>query len=70
MYLFLCYDWIVQLLYFDSFRFRILFTDSIGSFGSLAPREHCTARWLTENPLQEMGVKGVWVGWVVTWKGG
>ena len=31
---------------------RILFTDSIGSFGEAAPREQCTARWLTENPLQ------------------
>jgi len=34
---------------------KILFTDSIGSFGSTAPREHCTARWLTENPLQDPG---------------
>ncbi|CAJ1436311.1 unnamed protein product [Effrenium voratum] len=34
---------------------KILFTDSIGSFGSLAPRENCTARWLTEHPLQDPG---------------
>ncbi|CAK9012440.1 L-threonine 3-dehydrogenase [Durusdinium trenchii] len=33
----------------------ILFTDSIGSFGALAPRESCTARWLTEHPMQDPG---------------
>ena len=34
---------------------RICFTDSIGSFGSEAPRDGATARWLTENPLQDPG---------------
>jgi len=34
---------------------RILFTDSIGSFGAKAPRRDCTARWLTENPTQDPG---------------
>mmetsp|Transcript_96271 Transcript_96271/g.310844 ORF Transcript_96271/g.310844 Transcript_96271/m.310844 type:complete len:327 (-) Transcript_96271:89-1069(-) len=34
---------------------RILFTDSIGSFGEIAPRHNCTARWLTENPTQDPG---------------
>lgn len=34
---------------------RICFTDSIGSFGTTAPREQCTARWLTENPNQDPG---------------
>mmetsp|Transcript_43299 Transcript_43299/g.92684 ORF Transcript_43299/g.92684 Transcript_43299/m.92684 type:complete len:323 (-) Transcript_43299:96-1064(-) len=34
---------------------KIMFTDSIGSFGATAPRENCTARWLTENPLQDPG---------------
>lgn len=34
---------------------RILFTDSIGSFGDAAPRTNCTARWLTENPNQNPG---------------
>lgn len=34
---------------------KIMFTDSIGSFGASAPREDCTARWLTENPLQDPG---------------
>lgn len=32
---------------------RMLFTDSIGSFGATAPREDATARWLTENPKQD-----------------
>ena len=31
----------------------MVFTDSIGSFGASAPRENCTARWLTENPKQD-----------------
>lgn len=34
---------------------KIMFTDSIGSFGALAPREQCTARWLTEHPTQDPG---------------
>jgi len=34
---------------------RIMFTDSIGSFGECAPRKNCTARWLTENPQQDPG---------------
>lgn len=34
---------------------RILFTDSIGSFGETAPRQDCTARWLTEHPTQDPG---------------
>mmetsp|Transcript_43703 Transcript_43703/g.132302 ORF Transcript_43703/g.132302 Transcript_43703/m.132302 type:complete len:348 (-) Transcript_43703:91-1134(-) len=34
---------------------RILFTDSIGSFGARAPRRGCTARWLTQNPTQDPG---------------
>lgn len=34
---------------------KILFTDSIGSFGAQAPRQWCTARWLTENPTQDPG---------------
>jgi nucleoside-diphosphate-sugar epimerase len=34
---------------------RICFTDSIGSFGSEAPRRGATARWLTENPGQDPG---------------
>ncbi|CAK0836750.1 unnamed protein product [Prorocentrum cordatum] len=34
---------------------RIMFTDSIGSFGAAAPREQCTARWLTENAAQDPG---------------
>eukprot|EP00930_Biecheleria_cincta_P029356 TRINITY_DN20429_c0_g1_i1.p1 TRINITY_DN20429_c0_g1~~TRINITY_DN20429_c0_g1_i1.p1 ORF type:complete len:327 (-),score=73.65 TRINITY_DN20429_c0_g1_i1:207-1187(-) len=34
---------------------KIMFTDSIGSFGATAPRENCTARWLTENPAQDPG---------------
>jgi threonine 3-dehydrogenase len=34
---------------------KICFTDSIGSFGSAAPRVNCTARWLTENPTQDPG---------------
>ena len=34
---------------------RICFTDSIGSFGSEAPRQAATARWLTENPTQDPG---------------
>ena len=34
---------------------RICFTDSIGSFGSSAPRRGATAKWLTENPVQDPG---------------
>lgn len=34
---------------------RLCFTDSIGSFGSTAPRKDCAARWLTENPEQDPG---------------
>ena len=34
---------------------KICFTDSIGSFGSDAPRTGTTARWLTENPIQDPG---------------
>lgn len=34
---------------------KIMFTDSIGSFGEAAPRQDCSARWLTENPLQDPG---------------
>jgi len=34
---------------------KIMFTDSIGSFGATAPRQNCTARWLTENPTQDPG---------------
>lgn len=34
---------------------KILFTDSIGSFGAQAPRQQCTARWLTQNPNQDPG---------------
>ena len=34
---------------------KILFTDSIGSFGAAAPRNQCAARWLTENPTQDPG---------------
>ena len=34
---------------------RICFTDSIGSFGSTAPRTGATARWLCENPTQDPG---------------
>lgn len=34
---------------------KIMFTDSIGSFGSTSPRQECTARWLTENPVQDPG---------------
>jgi len=34
---------------------KLLFTDSIGSFGARAPRRQCTARWLTENPTQDPG---------------
>ncbi|GMH83217.1 hypothetical protein TL16_g09519 [Triparma laevis f. inornata] len=33
----------------------ILFSDSIGSYGSTSPRLHATARWLTENPTQDPG---------------
>ena len=36
---------------------RICFTDSIGSFGATAPRTQCTARWLTENPTQDIWLK-------------
>jgi nucleoside-diphosphate-sugar epimerase len=32
---------------------RMMFTDSIGSYGASAPRENATARWLTENPAQD-----------------
>lgn len=34
---------------------KILFTDSIGSFGQTSPRRDCTAKWLTENPSQDPG---------------
>jgi nucleoside-diphosphate-sugar epimerase len=34
---------------------KILFTDSIGSFGAAAPRQNCAARWLTEHPEQDPG---------------
>lgn len=34
---------------------RIMFTDSIGSFGASSPRKDCTARWLVENPKQDPG---------------
>ena len=34
---------------------RICFTDSIGSYGLMAPRRGTTARWLTENPQQDPG---------------
>jgi nucleoside-diphosphate-sugar epimerase len=32
---------------------KMMFTDSIGSFGAQAPRENATGRWLTENPTQD-----------------
>lgn len=34
---------------------KVCFTDSIGSFGALAPRNNATARWLIENPKQDPG---------------
>jgi len=34
---------------------KILFSDSIGSFGTSSPRESCTAKWLIENPMQDPG---------------
>ena len=34
---------------------KIMFSDSIGSFGVQAPRRECTARWLAENPTQDPG---------------
>lgn len=34
---------------------RLCFTDSIGSFGTSAPREAVSARWLVEHPLQDPG---------------
>ena len=34
---------------------RVLFSDSIGSYGAAAPRTGCTARWLTEHPWQDPG---------------
>lgn len=34
---------------------RLMFTDSIGSFGATAPRTGATARWLIENPDQDPG---------------
>ena len=34
---------------------RILFSDSIGSYGFDVPRAGATARWLIENPLQDPG---------------
>ncbi|KAH8072720.1 L-threonine 3-dehydrogenase [Aureococcus anophagefferens] len=34
---------------------RMLFSDSIGSFGGAAPREDATARWLAEHPEQDPG---------------
>eukprot|EP00041_Stephanoeca_diplocostata_P008821 m.132292 g.132292 ORF g.132292 m.132292 type:complete len:357 (+) comp17492_c0_seq3:327-1397(+) len=33
----------------------LCFTDSIGSFGSSAPRDSASARWLVEHPLQDPG---------------
>lgn len=32
---------------------KMVFTDSIGSFGATAPREKATANWLTKNPKQD-----------------
>jgi hypothetical protein len=34
---------------------RILFSDSIGSYGSSSPREGASARWLLDNPTQDPG---------------
>ena len=34
---------------------RLLYSDSIGSFGGGAPRENATASWLVENPEQDPG---------------
>jgi threonine 3-dehydrogenase len=34
---------------------RICFSDSIGSFGASAPREHATAAWLAAHPEQDPG---------------
>ena len=34
---------------------KVCFSDSIGSYGPSAPREGATARWLTENPMQDPG---------------
>mmetsp|Transcript_113051 Transcript_113051/g.258984 ORF Transcript_113051/g.258984 Transcript_113051/m.258984 type:complete len:361 (-) Transcript_113051:315-1397(-) len=34
---------------------RVCFTDSIGSFGSEAPRQNATAKWLVQNPKQDPG---------------
>ena len=34
---------------------RICFSDSIGSYGSEAPRNDCTAKWLIEHPMQDPG---------------
>lgn len=34
---------------------KVMFTDSIGSFGETAPRQECTASWLVGNPLQDPG---------------
>ena len=37
----------------ESSATRMLFSDSIGSFGGAAPREDATARWLAEHPEQD-----------------
>ena len=34
---------------------RLIFTDSIGSFGKSAPRENCPANWLVANAEQDPG---------------
>lgn len=34
---------------------RLIWTDTIASFGAQAPRTKCSARWLTENPEQDPG---------------
>jgi len=34
---------------------RLLFSDSIGSFGGAAPRTHAQASWLVHNPAQDPG---------------
>lgn len=39
----------------ESSATRMLFSDSIGSFGGAAPREDATARWLAEHPEQDPG---------------
>mmetsp|Transcript_31079 Transcript_31079/g.71053 ORF Transcript_31079/g.71053 Transcript_31079/m.71053 type:complete len:333 (+) Transcript_31079:39-1037(+) len=34
---------------------KLILLDSVASFGSTAPRQGCSARWLHENPLQDPG---------------